>query len=115
MELVDAQLIEDKQYKSMGKSPADRVKTLLGKFDSVRASKERGSTVSDHSEQLFNKFVEQLEKIFKNLPKPLEWRSFYNNDLPILMDIYEEVQEVPIQTHPWPRPGFNNLPHLLSK
>jgi len=39
----------------------------------------------------------QVEKIFKNLPKPLEWRSFYNNDLPILIDFCEEVQEVSIQ------------------
>ena len=36
-----------------------------------------------------------LKKIFKNLPKPLEWRYFYNNDLPLLMDFCEEVQEVP--------------------
>jgi len=41
--------------------------------------------------------MEQLEKLFKNLPKPLEWRSFYSNDLPFLMDFCEEVQEVSIQ------------------
>ncbi len=40
-----------------------------------------------------------MEKIFENLPKPLEWRSFYLNDLPILMDINEEVREVSIQHH----------------
>ena len=38
-----------------------------------------------------------VEKILKNLPKPLEWRSFYNNDLALLMDFCEEVQEVSIQ------------------
>ena len=81
----------------MGKKPADRVKTLLGKLDSVRSSQERGSSVSSKSKVLFHKFMEQLERIFKNLPKPLEWRSFYNNDLPILMDICKEVQEVSIQ------------------
>ena len=83
----------------MGKNPADRVKALLGKLDSVRASKERGSTVSNHSRQLFHKFVEPLEKIFKNLPKPLEWRYFYLRDLPILLDINEEVREVSYQNH----------------
>ncbi len=41
--------------------------------------------------------MEQLERIFKNFPKSLEWRPFYNNDLPILMDISEEVQKVSIQ------------------
>jgi len=43
-----------------------------------------------------------VEKIFKNLPKPLEWLSFFNNDLPLLVDFCEEVQEVSIQYHPWP-------------
>jgi len=31
------------------------------------------------------------------LPKPLEWRSFYRHNLPILMDICEAVQKVAIQ------------------
>jgi len=88
----------------MGKNPADRVKTLLGKLDAVRTSKARNSEISRESKLLFYKFVEQVEKIFKNLPKPLEWRSFYNNDLPLLIDFCEEVQEVSIQPRPWPRP-----------
>ena len=94
VELIDAELIEDKQYASMGKSPTDRVKTLLGKLDSLRASKKRGSRVSSPSKQLFHSSVEQLEEIFKSLPKPLEWRSFYNHHLPILLDINEEVRKV---------------------
>ncbi len=96
VEMVDAELIEDKEYGSMGKKPAVRVKTLLGKLDSVRSSKDRGSSVSSKSKVLFHKFMEQVEKIFNNLPKSLEWRSFYNHDLPLLMDISEEVQKVSI-------------------
>ena len=42
VEIVDAELIEDKAYLSMGDNPADRVKKLLGKIDSVRRSRERG-------------------------------------------------------------------------
>ena len=99
VEIVDAELIEDKEYAAMGKTPADRVKTLLGSLDSVRSSQERGSEVSTQSKALFHKFMEQVEQIFKNLPKPLEWRSFYNNDLPLLMDFCEEVREVSIQHH----------------
>jgi hypothetical protein len=38
---------------------------------------------------LFHKFMEQVENIFNNLPKPLKWQSFYENDLPILMDTSE--------------------------
>ncbi len=66
VELVDTELIEDKQYASMGKSPADRVKTLLVKLDTIRRSKGRGSTFTNETGRLSNKFVGQVEKIFKN-------------------------------------------------
>jgi len=88
----------------LGKNPADRVKILLGKLDAVRTSKARNSEISREAKLLFYKFVEQVEKIFKNLPKPLEWRLFFNHDLPLLIDFCEEVQEVSIQHRPWPRP-----------
>jgi len=97
VEIVDAELMKDIQYLSMGKTPADRVKTLLGKLDSVRRTQERGSGVSRQSKGLSNKFIGQVEKIFKNLPKSMEWLSFLNNDLPLLIDFCEEVQEVSIQ------------------
>ena len=32
----------------------------------------------------------------KKLPKPLEWRSFYNNDLNLLVDICKEVRDVSV-------------------
>ncbi len=80
----------------MGKNPADRVKILLLKLDTLRRSKKRGSTFTNQTRRLSNKFIGQVENIFKNLPKPLEWLSFLNNDLPLLMDISEEVQEVSI-------------------
>ena len=41
VEMVDAELIEDKEYASMGKKPADRVKALLGKLHSITNGKER--------------------------------------------------------------------------
>ncbi len=103
VEMVDvdlieyAELIEDREYASMGKTSADRAKALLGKMDSVRRSQVRGSDVSGPSKALSRKFAGQVEKILKNLPKPLEWRTFYRHDLPILMDISEEVQKVSIQ------------------
>ena len=90
----------------MGKKRADRVKTLLGKLDSIRRSKERGYNVSDEIRHTSNKFVGRVENIFANLPKPLEWLSFSNNDLPLLIDFCEEVQEISIQHRPWPRPGM---------
>ena len=88
----------------MRKNPADRVKILLGKLSSITISKIRGSKVSKKADLLFNKSVKHVEKIFKNLSKPLEWLSFLNNGLPLLVDICKEVQAVSIQHRPWPRP-----------
>ena len=74
--MMDAELIEDKEYASMGKTSADRVKALLGKLKSMRRSKERGYNASKESRHTSHKFVRRVEKIFKNLPKSLKWRSF---------------------------------------
>jgi hypothetical protein len=38
--------------------------------------------------------VGQVEKIFQNLPKPLEWHSFFNHDLSLLTDICDEIKEI---------------------
>ena len=73
------------------------MKTLLGKLHSITSSKNRGSQVSKEAEQLLNKFVQQVEKIFKNLPKPLEWHSFYRHDLPLVIDFCKDVQEASIR------------------
>ena len=92
----------------MGRNPADRVKKLLGKLNSIIISKFRGSKVSKKAELLFNKFVKQVDKTFKNLPKSLEWLLFLNNDLPLLVDICKEVHEISIQ-HPLNRPQTRNV------
>jgi len=97
VKLVDAELIEDKKYASMGKNPADRVKTLLGKLHSTTSSKNRGSKVSKKGNLLLSKFTQQVEEIFESLPKPLNWRSFYLNDLPLVIDFCQEVQEASMQ------------------
>jgi len=81
----------------MGKKPADRVKALLVKLDSMRRSKERGFNVTNDIRRTSGKFAGRVAKIFKNLPKPLEWQSFYRHDLPLVMDFCEEVREALIQ------------------
>jgi len=96
-EMVDAEMIGDKEYGSMGMNPVNQVKTLFGKLDSVRSSQTRGTEVSRQSELLLSKFTQQVDKIFKNLPKPLEWRTFYLNDLPLLLSTCKEVQDASIQ------------------
>jgi len=95
--IVDAELVDDKEYASMGKTPVDRVRTLLGRLDSVRSSRKRGSKVASMSKPLFHRLVEQVEQIFRNLPNPLEWRSFYIHDLPLLTDICGEIRQISIQ------------------
>ena len=95
--MVDAELIEGAEYGSMDKHPVDRVEALLAKLHTTVISENRGSQVSQKSELLLNKFIQQVEEVFQNLPKPLEWRSFYNNDLNLIVDICIEVQEASIQ------------------
>ena len=95
--IVDDELSQDKEYASMGKKPADRVKALLGKLDSMRRGKVRGFNVTNDIRRTSRKFAGRVIKIFKNLPKSLEWRSFYRHDLPILIDFCEEVREASIK------------------
>jgi ParB/RepB/Spo0J family partition protein len=97
VKLVDAELIEHREYASMGKNPVDRVKTLLDRLDSVRRSEQRGYEISDQTKMTSHKFVGRVQQIFKNLPKPLEWRSFYTHDLPLLLSTCKEVQDASIQ------------------
>ena len=72
----------------MGKKPADRVKTLLGKLNSIVTCKIRDSKVSKEAESLLRKFAQQVEKIFKNLSKLLEWGSFYRHDRDVKRSIF---------------------------
>ena len=70
---------------------------LLKKIDSVRRSSERGFNPAKETKETPNKLIGRVEKIFSKLPKPLEWLSFVNHDLPLLMDFCEEVRDVSIQ------------------
>ena len=47
VDIVDVELVGDQEYGSMGKIPVDRVRTLLGKHDSMRRSEARGSSITD--------------------------------------------------------------------
>ena len=46
---------------------------------------------------LFSKFTKQVESIFQLLPKRLEWISFYTNDLPLIMEICEDVRQISLE------------------
>jgi hypothetical protein len=83
-------------YLTGGKTPLEGVYKLLAKLDSIRRSKDRGSLVSKAEKDLSYKYVGQVESIFKNLPKPLIWRSFLTNDLVLLTDIPQSVQKASV-------------------
>ena len=83
--IVDTELMGDEEYASMGSNPIDRVKRLLGRLHSIANSETRGSRVSREGELLLNRLIQQVERAFDRLPKPLEWHSFHNNDLSMLV------------------------------
>jgi len=37
--------------------------------------------------------MRRVDQNFKNTPNSMEWLSFFNNDLPIVIDFCEEVRE----------------------
>ena len=97
IEIIDVEMGKDPEYLTVGKTPLERVIKLLSKLDSIRRSKERGSVVSELEKDLSNKYVGQVESIFKNLPKPLKWQSFLMHDLILLTDITSKVQKASIK------------------
>ena len=82
VEMVDAELVDVEGYEDLGTSPVDRVRTLLVKLD---------SDYKNETDHLRHKFMSNIEAIFSSLPRPLEWRSFFNNDLPRLLPLSRSV------------------------
>ena len=97
IKIIDVEMGKKPEYLTVGKTPLERVHKLLSKLHSIRASKDRGSQVSKEAEVLLNKFVQQVESIFKNLPKPLKWQSFLMHDLTLLTDIPSKVQKASVK------------------
>ena len=95
MGFVDSQLSGDDEYDAMGAEPVDRVRTLLSRLDSIRRGGDRGYEATEHVQMTSYRFVGRVEKIFRNLPKPLKWQSFYAHDLNLLVDTVPEVKRCP--------------------
>lgn len=87
-ELIDAEMIDDDTYSLSAETPTDRVKWLLGKLNADYANN------TDH---FIHKFMYKVDQIFDSLPRPVEWRSFYNNDFRTITTIDEEVKEISIR------------------
>ena len=71
------------EYADYGNASTHRVRFALMKLDSDRRN---GTDV------FTNKFIGKVQTIFASLPKPKEWQSLLNNDLPLLTSIDEDVQ-----------------------
>ena len=97
IKMIDVEMGKEPEYLTVGKTPLERVYKLLSKLDSIRRSRERGSVVLTAEKDLSNKFIGQVESIFKNLPKPLKWQSFLMNDLILLTDIPSKVQKASVK------------------
>ena len=97
IEIIDVEMGKEPEYLTAGKTPLERVHKLLSKLHSIKVSKDRGSIVSEEAEVLLNKFIQQVESIFENLPKPLKWQSFLMNDLILLTDISSKVQKASVK------------------
>ena len=97
IDIIDVEMGKDPWYLTVGKTPLERVYQLLSKLDFIRRSKERGSVVLEADKDLSHKYVGQVELIFKNLPKPLKWRSFLTHDLILLTDIPLKVQKTSVK------------------
>jgi hypothetical protein len=88
VELIDAEMVDEVGYQIFGSTALERVKFLLMKLD---------SDYRNDTDLFTHKFMCKVESIFSNLPKAIEWRSFYNNDLPLITTLDEEVTQVAIE------------------
>jgi hypothetical protein len=88
IELVDAEFSDNAEYMALGNDPADRVRGLLGGMCAITYE-----NASDSASEFFNKFIKKVDDVFSSLPRPVEWRSFYNNDLGITT-IPEDIKEI---------------------
>jgi hypothetical protein len=79
VEIIDAEFGDDSEYIALGSTAGERVRRLLGRLHST----EWNDSVSDAAMSFRHKFMSKVESVFSGLPKPVEWRSFYNNDLGI--------------------------------
>lgn len=89
VDIVDTELLDafGLEYADFGNCSVHRVRFVLMKLDSDRRN---GTDV------FTNKFVGKVQSIFASLPKPKEWQSLLNHDLPLLTSVDEDVQQAAV-------------------
>ncbi len=81
----------------MGHHPVDRVRISLSKLGAVRRSEQGGYRVASTAKMTSGKFAGSVERIFKTMPKPLEWQSFYRHDLDLLVATPQDIRDMAIR------------------
>lgn len=79
IDIIGAEFADDADFMALASTDKERVKVLLGRLHTV----ERHDSPSKEAEIFANKFVGKVDDVFSNLPKPVDWHSFYNHDLGI--------------------------------
>ncbi len=81
VEILDAEFGDNAKYMELGATAGERVRGLLGRLWTVKCHGK--DKCSDEALKFDNKFIIKTEAVFSSLPKPVDWASFYNNDLGI--------------------------------
>jgi hypothetical protein len=99
VDFVDAFLLADpevgEEYEEFGEDEIGRVTNLLSKAYSIYSSQSQGYRPKDKT---LDKFIQSLEKAFSQLSRPIEWQSFFRNDLILITQIDPEVKEVAVES-----------------
>ena len=87
---LDANLAGDAFYDEGGETALRKVRMALGKMH---------GDVRHDTDKVANKFIGKVERLFKQLRKPIEWHAFYNNDLPLVeaLDTDKNLAEVAVK------------------
>lgn len=102
---IDVLMSEDDAYGGISKPPMERLAWVLMKLHSDYVHK------TDH---FVNKFINKIESAFATLPRKLDWRSFYVNDLKPYLKMDDEVKALAAE-HKLSRSQAKSLQELKCK
>lgn len=81
IDIIGAEFADDPDFIALASTDKERVKVLLGRLWTVKChGKEKCSMEAIDFD---DKFIIKTKDIFSALPKPVDWTSFYRNDLEI--------------------------------
>lgn len=104
VDIIDTELLDAfEEYGGYGNTSVERVRFVLMKLSAkedrerqIKNNPDKGWSICEDLIATYNKFIICVVKIFESLPKPKDWRSLYNNDLPLLTSIDDDVQEISV-------------------